>query len=54
MVSELAKPENRVHYPMNKEHERSRKDAWTDAPLRHLGGHDGKARVETSPATRPA
>lgn len=44
VVGETAKPENRVHYPMNPDHERTRKDAWTDVPPRVLGGHDGKAR----------
>jgi uncharacterized cupin superfamily protein len=42
---EKSKAENRVHYPLNLEHERTRTDAWTDVPPRVLGGHDGKARA---------
>jgi len=44
VVGERPKSENRIHYPMNPEYERTRKDAWTDVPPRVLGGHDGKAR----------
>lgn len=44
VVGERTKPDNRLHYPMNPEHEASRPDAWTDVPPRQLGGHDGKAR----------
>jgi uncharacterized cupin superfamily protein len=43
VVGERAKPENRVHYPLNQDYQRTRADAWTDAPPRDLGGHDGKA-----------
>jgi len=42
---EKSKPENRVHYPLNQDHERARSDAWTDVEPRALGGHDGKARA---------
>jgi uncharacterized cupin superfamily protein len=45
VVGERPKPENRIHYPLNQDHERTRKDAWTDVPQRLLGGHDGKARA---------
>jgi len=45
VVGERNKPENRIHYPMNQDHERTRNDAWTDVPPRQLGGHDGKTRV---------
>ena len=44
VIGEANKPENRIHYPMNQDYERTRKDAWTDVPPRVLGGHDGKAR----------
>ena len=47
VIGEKAKPENRIHYPMNPAHEKTRKDAWTDVPPRMLGGHDGKASAET-------
>lgn len=42
---EKSKPENRVHYPLNPAHERTREDAWTDVPARVVGDHDGKARA---------
>jgi uncharacterized cupin superfamily protein len=45
VVGERQKPENRVHYPLNQDHERTRADAWTDVTPRVLGGHDGIARV---------
>jgi uncharacterized cupin superfamily protein len=45
VIGERPKPENRIHYPMNPDHERTRTDAWTDVPPRNLGGHDGKARA---------
>lgn len=45
VIGEKAKPENRIHYPMNQVYEKTRKDAWTDVPTRVLGGHDGKARA---------
>jgi uncharacterized cupin superfamily protein len=45
VVGEASKPENRVYYPLNQDHARTRSDAWTDAPARTLGPHDGKARV---------
>ena len=48
VVGEKAKPENRIHYPMNPVHEKTRKDAWIDVPPRVLGGHDGKARAGTA------
>ena len=44
VIGEANKPENRIHYPMNLDYERTRKDAWTDVRPRVLGGHDGKAR----------
>jgi uncharacterized cupin superfamily protein len=46
VVGERPKPENRIHYPMNPDHERTRADAWTDVSPRDLDGHDGKARAE--------
>lgn len=45
VIGEKAKPENRIHYPMNQVYEKTRKDAWTDVPTRVLGGHDGKVRA---------
>ena len=45
IVGERQKPENKLHYPLNQDYERTRADAWTDAAPRVLGGHDGKARV---------
>jgi uncharacterized cupin superfamily protein len=48
VVGEKPKPENKVHYPMNPEHEKTRKDAWIAVPPRTLGGHDGKARANSS------
>jgi uncharacterized cupin superfamily protein len=47
-IGEKPKPENRIHYPMNPEHEKTRQDAWTDVTPRVLGGHDGMARAGTS------
>jgi uncharacterized cupin superfamily protein len=44
VIGEANKPENRIHYPLNQDYERTRKDAWTDVPPRVLGGHDGKAK----------
>jgi uncharacterized cupin superfamily protein len=46
VLGDRSKPENRIHYPMNPEYERTREDGWTDVPPRQLGGHDGKARAE--------
>lgn len=48
VVGEKPKRENLVHYPMNPEHEKTRKDAWTGVTPRTLGGHDGEARVPES------
>ena len=45
VIGEKAKPENRIHYPLNQVYEKTRKDAWTDVPTRVLGGHHGKARA---------
>jgi uncharacterized cupin superfamily protein len=45
VIGEASKAENRVHYPLNREHERTRSDGWTDVTPRVLGGHDGKARI---------
>jgi uncharacterized cupin superfamily protein len=43
VVGERPKAENRVHYPLHLDYQRTRKDAWSDAPPRVLDGHDGKA-----------
>lgn len=50
VVGERPKNENRVHYPLNREHERTRTDKWTDVTPRKLGGHDGMARTPGKPA----
>ena len=42
VVGEPSKADNRVHYPLHPELQRSRKDGWNDAPPLTLGGHDGK------------
>ena len=47
VVGEKPKAENRIHYPINPAHEKTRKDAWTDVPPRVLGGHDGRAQAST-------
>lgn len=49
VVGEVSKPENRVHYPLHPELQRSRSDAWNDAPRRTLGGHDGRAQDPRQP-----
>lgn len=45
VVGEKPKPENRIRYPMNPAHEATRSDRWLDAPVRTMGGHDGRARI---------
>jgi uncharacterized cupin superfamily protein len=45
VVGERSKPENRIHYPLNPVHEKTREDRWADVPKRPLGPHDGKARA---------
>jgi uncharacterized cupin superfamily protein/catechol 2,3-dioxygenase-like lactoylglutathione lyase family enzyme len=47
VVGEVAKRENRVRYPRNPEEQARRADAWTDAPARPMGSHDGKPRAGT-------
>ena len=42
VVGEKAKPENRIHYPLHSDHEVSTGYAWIGAPVRNLGGHDGR------------
>ncbi len=44
VVGERSKPENRIRYPLNDIYEATREDRWTDAPVRPLGPHDGRAR----------
>ena len=48
VIGEKAKPENRIHYPMNPAYEKTSKDAWSDVPPRVLGGHNGKAMAGTA------
>lgn len=45
VIGERPKAENRVHYPLNPEYERTRRDAWSDVEPRALGGHDGIPRL---------
>jgi uncharacterized cupin superfamily protein len=40
VIGETRKLENRVFYPRNPE-QATRKDWWSDAPARAMGGHDG-------------
>jgi uncharacterized cupin superfamily protein len=42
VIGEANKPENRIHYPLNPAYENDPPDAWTDAPKRDLGDHNGK------------
>ena len=44
VVGEVAKPENRIVYPVNPERRPHRPDWWEDAPVRPLGPHDGRPR----------
>jgi uncharacterized cupin superfamily protein len=46
VVGEKPKAENRIHYPLNQAHERTRPDRWIDPPTARMGSHDGRARVE--------
>lgn len=41
VIGEKRKPENRGRYPLNPEIERHSPYAWTEAPERPLGPHDG-------------
>ena len=45
VVGERDKEENRIRYPLNEAHERTRTDRWVDWPARPLGPHNGKAQV---------
>lgn len=45
VVGEKPKAENRIRYPLNEAHERTREDPWIDPPKRTFGPHDGRARV---------
>ena len=45
VAGEASRPDNRVRYPLNPVHERTREDRWDDAPERPLGPHDGRARA---------
>ncbi|MEO8811664.1 MAG: cupin domain-containing protein [Caulobacteraceae bacterium] len=45
VVGETAKADNRIHYPLNQAHERTREDRWIDPPARVMGSHDGRAWV---------
>ncbi len=47
VVGEPSKPENPILYPLNPEHQATRKDAWADPPARTMGPHDGMARAGT-------
>lgn len=41
VVGDRPRPENRINYPANPAEMAIRRDAWTDAPDRPLGLHDG-------------
>lgn len=41
VIGEKPKADNRIRYPMNEAHERTRPDRWLDWPVRPLGDHDG-------------
>jgi uncharacterized cupin superfamily protein len=45
VVGEKPKPENRIRYPLNAEHEATRSDRWENPPERVFGPHDGRARI---------
>jgi uncharacterized cupin superfamily protein len=45
VVGEKPKPENRIRYPLNPDHEAKRPDRWPDPPVRAMGPHDGRARL---------
>ena len=42
VVGEKPKPENRIRYPMNPDHEATREDRWVNPPHRTMGPHDGR------------
>lgn len=41
VIGEATKTENRLLYPTMAAYQATRADAWTDAPVRPLGPHDG-------------
>lgn len=46
VVGEANKPENRIVYPLNPEMRQHRIGSWwDDAPVRQLGGHDGRPNL---------
>jgi hypothetical protein len=47
VVGEKPKDENRIHYPLDEDLERTLKDRWIDPPKRTFGPHDGHARAGT-------
>nr|WKF61994.1 hypothetical protein HUO10_006526 [Paraburkholderia busanensis] len=42
VIGERPRDDNRIHYPLNEAHLKTRSDQWTDWPSRPLGDHDGK------------
>jgi len=50
VVGEKPKPENRIRYPLNPDHEATRPDRWLDPPVRTMGPHDGRARASRGDA----
>jgi len=46
VIGETSKTENRIRYPLNPEREAIRPDRWVDAPVRTLGPHDGRPRID--------
>lgn len=41
VIGERPRADNRIHYPLNQAHLKTRTDQWTDWPSRPLGDHDG-------------
>lgn len=41
VVGDVAKPDNKVRYPLNPDRKNYREDLWDDAPERTFGPHDG-------------
>lgn len=41
VIGERPRDDNRIRYPLNEAHERSRADRWIDWPARPIGGHNG-------------
>ncbi|PHM38047.1 conserved hypothetical protein [Xenorhabdus innexi] len=42
VVGEKSKPENKIWYPLNQEHQKTRDDGWDFPPEQIFGEHNGK------------